>query len=131
MQKNTMRDMRVADPSRPINPEAARAAVRPVKGVQSSAWIDRNNLLVMVGGAQYRNMDTIDRICGDLEPLGDTLAVVVNLQDVLATTSEGADTLSRNCQLGAGERAQFQQKRQMDVLDPEVRRVFRAQQEVR
>jgi hypothetical protein len=36
--------------------------------------------------------------------------------------------LSRNCQLGAGERAMFQQKRQLDVLDPEVRRVFRAQQ---
>jgi hypothetical protein len=102
--------------------------VRPLQGVQSSVWIDRSNLLVMVGGSQYRNMTTIDRICLALEPLGDTLGVVVNLQDVMATTSAGADTLSRNCQLGAEERALLQPKRQVDVLDPAVRRVFRAQQ---
>ena len=128
MQKDMMRSMRLADPSRPIDHEAARAAVRPLQGVSSSVWIDRSNLLVMVGGGQYRSMDTIDRVCLALEPLGDTLSVVVNVQDVTATTSEGADTLSRNCQLGAGERAMFQQKRQVDVLDPEVRQVFRAQQ---
>lgn len=102
MHRNLMRNMRLADSQRPINPEAARAAVRPLKGVQSAVWIDRSNLLVMVGGRKYRSMDIIDRICGVLEPLGDTLAVVVNLQDVFATTSEGADTLSRNCQLGGG-----------------------------
>lgn len=130
MHKNTMRDMRLADPSRPINPEAARAAVRPLAGVQSVVWIDRSNLLVMVSGGPYRSMKTIDTVCAALEPLGDTLSVVVNLQDVMATTSEGADTLSRNCQLGAGERAMFQQRRQMDVLDPEIRRVFRGQQGV-
>lgn len=128
MHKNMMRDMRLADPSRPINPEAARAAVRPLPGVQSAVWIDRSNLLVLVRGSQYRSMASIDRICRSIEPLGDTLGVVVNVQDMLATTSEGADTLSRNCQLGAGERAMFQQKRQVDVLDPEVRRVFRRQQ---
>lgn len=130
MHKDMMRDMHLADPSRPINPEAARAAVRPLPGVQSVVWIDRSNLLVLVGGNQYRSMTTIDRICRSLEPLGDTLSVVVNVQDVLATTSEGADTLSRNCQLGAGERAMFQRKRQVDVLDPEVRGVFRGQQGV-
>ena len=128
MHKDMMRSMHLADPSRPIDHEAARAAVRPLQGVQSAVWIDRSNLLVMVGGGQYRSMDTIDRVCLALEPLGDTLGVVVNVQDVTATTSEGADTLSRNCQLGAGERAVLQQKRQVDVLDPEVRRVFRAQQ---
>lgn len=128
MHKNLMRDMRLADPTRRIDLENARAAVRPLTGVQSSVWIDRQNLLVMVGGSQYRSMAMIDRVCLALEPLGDTLAVVVNLQDVTATTSEGADTLSRNCQLGAGERATLQPKRQMDVLDPELRRVFRAQQ---
>ncbi|TPG51429.1 hypothetical protein EAH75_04075 [Rhodanobacter glycinis] len=131
MQKDTMRSMHLADPSRRIDHEAARAAVRPVQGVQSSVWIDNANLLVMVGGSQYRNMTTIDNVCLALEPLGDTLSVVVNVQDVMATTSEGSDTLSRNCQLGAGERAMFQQKRQVDVLDPEVRRAFRAQQGVR
>ncbi|MEO6800149.1 MAG: hypothetical protein ABI178_09445 [Rhodanobacter sp.] len=128
MHKNLMHDMRLADSSRLINPEAARAAVRPLQGVQSVVWIDRGNLLVLVGGSQYRSMASIDRICRSLEPLGDTLGVVVNVQDVMATTSEGADTVSRNCQLAAGERAMLQPKRQMDVLDPEVRRVFRGQQ---
>jgi hypothetical protein len=128
MHKNRMRDMRLADPSRRIDHEAARAAVRPLAGVQSTVWIDNANLLVLVGGSQYRSMATIDNICLALEPLGDTLSVVVNVQDVMATTSEGTDTLSRNCQLGAEERAMFQQKRQVDVLDPDVRRVFREQQ---
>ena len=131
MHKDMMRSMHLPDPSRPINHEAARAAVRPLQGVQSVVWIDRSNLLVMVGGGSYRSMDTIDDICLALEPLGDTLGVVVNLQDVMATTSEGADTLSRNCQLRAGQRAMLQPKRQVDVLDPEVRRVFRAQQQTR
>ena len=128
MHKDMMRSIHLADPSRPIDHESARAAVRPLQGVSSSAWIDRSNLLVMVGGGQYRNMDTIDRVCLALEPLGDTLAVVVNVQDVTATTSEGADTLSRNCQLAEGERGLLQPKRQVDVLDPKLRRAFRAQQ---
>lgn len=128
MHKNMMRDMNLADSSRPINAEAARAAVRPLKGVQSAVWIDRSNLLVLVGGGQYRSMDTIDRVCRALEPLGDTLAVVVNVQNMMATTSAEADTLSRNCQLEAGERAMFQRKRHVDLLDPEVRRVFQGQQ---
>jgi len=128
MHKDMMRSMHLADPSRRIDHEAARAAVRPLPGVRSAVWIDNANLLVAVGGAQYRSMATIDNVCLALEPLGDTLSVVVNVQDMMATTSEGADTLSRNCQLGAGERAMFQQKRQVDVLDPEARRVFRAQQ---
>lgn len=128
MQKNMMRDMRLPDPSRPIDHEAARAAVRPLPGVRSVAWVDRVNLLVLVGGGQYRSMGTIDRVCRALEPLGDTLAVVVNVQDMMATTSAGADSLSRNCQLETGERALLQPKRQVDALDPELRRVFRAQQ---
>ena len=128
MHKDMMRSMHLADPSRPINHEAAAAAVRPLQGVQSSVWIDHGNLLVMVGGEQYRSMDTIDRVCVALEPLGNTLSVVVNVQNVMATTSEEADTLSRNCQLAEGERGLLQPKRQVDVLDPEVRRVFRAQQ---
>ncbi|OOG49305.1 hypothetical protein B0E52_01235 [Rhodanobacter sp. C06] len=128
MHHDMMRSMRLADPSRTIDHEAARAALRPLPGVRSSVWIDRGNLMVLVGGAQYRSMAMIDRICLALEPLGDTLAVVVNMQDMTATTSEGADTLSRNCQLGAGERAMLQPKRQVDALDPEVRRVFREQQ---
>jgi hypothetical protein len=128
MHKNMMRDMRLADPSPPINHEAVRAAVRPLPGVQSSVWSDRSNRQVMVGGGQYRNVHAIDRICRALEPLGDILSVAVDVQDVTATTSEGADTISRNGQLGAEERAMFQHKRQVDALDLKVRRVFRSQQ---
>lgn len=36
----------------------------------------------MVGDARHRSMDMIDQVCLALEPLGDTLAVVVNVQDV-------------------------------------------------
>lgn len=122
------RSIRLPDPSRPINHEAARAAVRPLAGVRSSVWIDQSNLIVMVNGAQYRNMATIDRVCNALAPLGDTLAVVVNLQDVTATTSQGADTLSRNCQLPEGQRALMQRNRKIDVLDPATRRAFEAEQ---
>lgn len=128
MQHDMLRSMRVPDASRPVDHEAARAAIRDLEGVRSSAWVDRTNLLVLVGGGRYRSMATIDRICLALEPLGDTLAVVVNLQDVTATTPEGADTLSRNCQLPEGQQAFMQTKRRMDVVDPELRRVFRAQQ---
>ena len=51
MHKDMMRDMRLADPSRRIDHEAARAAVRPLQGVQSAVWIDNANLLVLVGGS--------------------------------------------------------------------------------
>lgn len=128
MQKDMLRSMKVADSSRPIDHEAARVALRSLEGIRSAVWIDRENLLVAVGGANYRSMDTIDRVCLALEPLGDTLAVVVNVQDMTATTSDGADTLSRNCQLQEGERAQLQRKRQVDVLDPAMRKIFKAQQ---
>lgn len=122
------KSIKLPDPSRPISHEAARAAVRPLPGVRSSVWIDQSNLIVMVDGAQYRNMETIDRVCNALAPLGDTLAVVVNLQDVTATTSEGADTLSRNCQLPEGQRALMQRNRKIDALDPATRRAFEAEQ---
>lgn len=123
------RSIKLPDPARPIDHEAARAAVRPLPGVRSSAWMDQSNLIVMVDGAQYRSMDTVDRVCDALAPMGDTLAVVVNLQNVAATNSHEADTLSRNCQLPEGERAFMQPKRQIDALDPETRREFEAQQQ--
>src|SRR3546814_5195173 len=43
MHKDMMRSMHLPDPSRPINHEAARTAVRPLQGVQSSAWIDQRS----------------------------------------------------------------------------------------
>jgi len=122
------RSIKLPDPARPVDHEAARAAVRPLVGVRSSVWMDRSNLIVMVDGAQYRSAETINRVCNALAPLGDTLAVVVNVQNVNAKTSQEADTLSRNCQLPEGERAFLQPKRQIDALDPATRRAFEAQQ---
>lgn len=126
--KDILHDARIPDPARPIDHEAARAAVRPLTGVRSVVWMDHNNLLVMVGGAAYRDMAMVDRVCDALDPLGDTLAVVVNVQDVTATTSEGADAVSRNCQLPEGQRAFLQPKRQIEALDPATRKAFKAQQ---
>ena len=110
------RSMRVPDVNRPIDHEAARAAVRPLPGVRSAIWLDQTNFVVMVNGAEQRSMDMIDRVCLTLEPLGDTLAVVVNLQDVTAKDPDAAMTLSRNCQLPEGQRAFLQAKRQVDAV---------------
>jgi hypothetical protein len=131
MASDITRSARMADPMRPINPEAARAAARTIHGVRSAIWLDRANLVVMVAGAQYRNMDMIDEVCLALEPLGDTLAIVVNVQDVTATTPDSAHTLSRNCQLGEGERAFLQKKREVDVVSKELRETFKGMQETR
>jgi hypothetical protein len=73
-------------------------------------------------------MAMIDRVCVALEPLGDTLAVVVNLQDATAKNGDEAMTLSRNCQLPEGQRAFLQAKRQVDVVSPELRAQFKDQQ---
>jgi hypothetical protein len=128
MTRDILHDAHVPDASRPINREAARAAIQPLAGVRSVVWIDHDNLLVMVGGAQYRNMDMVDRACDALAPLGDTMGVVVNVQDATATTSEAADAVSRNCQLPEGQRAFMQPKRRIEALDPEIRKAFKAQQ---
>ena len=122
------RSVRMADPHRPIDHEAARAAVRPLAGVRSVVWLDTSNFIVMVDGQRYRSMDMIDQVCVALEPLGDTLAVVVNVQDATAKNGDEAMTLSRNCQLPEGQRALMQAKRQMDVVAPEVREQFKKMQ---
>lgn len=122
------RSMRIADAARPIDHEAARAAVRPLPGVRTAVWLDTANFVVMVDGQQHRSFDMIDRVCLALEPLGDTLAVVVNVQDVTAKNPDAATTLSRNCQLPEGQRALLQAKRQVDVVSPELRRQFKEMQ---
>lgn len=128
MARDFSRSIRLRDVSRPIDREAARATVRPMQGARSVIWLDADNLVVMVNGQQYRDMDMIDRICVVLEPLGDTLGVVVNLQDVNARNGDEATTLSRNCQLPEGERALLQARRQVDVVAPEVREQFKKMQ---
>jgi hypothetical protein len=128
MAHDMARSLKVQDATRPIDHESARAAVRPLPGVRSAIWLDRENLAVMVAGQQYRTMDMIDRVCVALEPLGDTLGVVVNLQDATARNGDEATTLSRNCQLGEGDRALFQAKRKVDVIDPQTREAFKRMQ---
>lgn len=79
-QDDVRRSIRLADPARAVDRESARAAARQVDGVRSVAWIDHENLMVIVASNQARSQAVIDAICMQLEPLGDTLGVVVNLQ---------------------------------------------------
>lgn len=123
-----MRGARIPDARRPIHPERARAAVAKLEGVRSVVWMDRSNLIVMVDGQSWRSQRMINRVCRSLEPLGDTLAVVVNLQDVTAETVADARTLSRNCRLPTGQRALLQRNRQIDVVSEEDQAAFDAQQ---
>ena len=122
------RSARIRDVMRPVDHEAARVAIRPLPGVRSAIWADADNLLVMVDGQKHRSMGMIDQVCLALEPLGDTLGVVVNLQDVAAKNGDEATTLSRNCQLPEGERAFMQAKRQVDAVSPELREQFKKMQ---
>ena len=129
MHQDLMRAMKLADASRPIDREAGRAVARAMPGVRSANWIDRYNLLVRVDSAELRSQQTIDELCVRLEPLGDTLAVVVHLQDATPATRDGMDTLSRNCQLAPGDHAFMQRPRRLDVLDPAIRAQQRADTE--
>ncbi|MCD9030253.1 hypothetical protein LDO32_00690 [Luteimonas sp. Y-2-2-4F] len=121
MNEDFRRSIRLADPSRPVDREAARMAARRVEGVRTVAWIDRENLLAIVGRNEQRSQATIDAICLQLAPLGDTLGVVVNLQSGAATNGDDLEILSRNCQLAPGERAMLQRHRQVDVIPPALR----------
>ena len=126
MHQDLMRAMKLADASRPIDREAARGIARALPGVRSANWIDRHNLLLRVDSAGLRSQQTIDDLCIRLEPLGDTLAVVVHVQNAAATTHDQMDTLSRNCQLAPGDHSLFQRARTVDVLGPGLRAQHRA-----
>jgi hypothetical protein len=115
------RSIKLADPARKVDREAARSAIRQVEGVRSVAWIDHENLLVIVSSNEARSQRTIDDICIELEPLGDTLGVVVNLQSGAARSGDELEILSRNCQLAPGDRAFMQRHRQVDVVAPQLR----------
>ena len=128
LQRDHLRSMKLADPSRKVDRESARSAARQVEGVRSVAWVDRENLFVIVNANSARTYETIDRICLALEPLGDTLGVVVNLQSGAAQTGDELEILSRNCQLEPGDRAMLSRNRQLNTLDPEMRRQHRANQ---
>ncbi len=130
MSEDMRRAMKLPDATRPIDHEAARNIARAMPEVVSAVWIDRSNFLVRVANAQARSERTIDELCYRLEPLGDTLAVVVHLQNAAPETRDGMDTLSRNCQLAMGDHAFMQSPRKVDVLDPEVRAQQRANAEL-
>jgi len=120
------KSIKLADPSRRMDREAARSAARNVDGVRSLVWIDHENLLAIVTSNEQRSQTTIDAICMQLEPLGDTLGVVVNLQSGAASTGDELEILSRNCQLAPGDRAMMQRARMVDAIDPAVRAQHRA-----
>lgn len=126
LSEDLRRAMKIPDGARRIDPERARRAALAIHGVRSASWVDGSNLLVRVDGAALRSQRTIDDVCVALEPLGDTLAVVVHVQNAAATTGEEMDTLSRNCQLREGDYAFMQRERRMDVLDPDIRAQHRA-----
>lgn len=115
------KSIKLADPTKAVDREMARAAAKSVSGVRSAVWFDRENLFAIVEQNEQKSYETIDAICMKLEPLGDTLGVVVNLQSGAATTGDDLEILSRNCQLAPGDRAMLQKNRQIDVISPEIR----------
>lgn len=128
MNDDFRKSIKLADGTRTVDRESARQAARQVAGVRSVAWIDRENLFVIVSSNQARSYATIDGICLALEPLGDTLGVVVSLQSGAATNGDELEILTRNCQLEPGDRALLSRARQIDSVDPGIRRQHRANQ---
>lgn len=122
------RSIKLADPARKVDREMARTAAKSVPGVRSVVWLDRENLFAIVDRNEQRNYYTIDAICLNLEPLGDTLGVVVNLQSGAARSGDELEILSRNCQLAPGDRAFLQHERKVDVIDPAIRAQHKANQ---
>lgn len=128
MHEDFRKAIKLADPARRVNREAARTALRDMEGLASVVWIDHENLFVLVDRNELRSHAMIDAICIRLEPLGDTLGVVVNLQSTAARTGAEQATLSRNCQLQPGDRAFMQRERQVDVVPAGIREQQRRDQ---
>lgn len=120
------RSIKLADPARAVDREKAREIAKTVPGVRSVVWFDRENLFAIVEQNEQKSYKTIDAICLKLEPLGDTLGVVVNLQSGAARNGDELEILSRNCQLEPGDRAFMQKERQIDVIDPGIRKQHKA-----
>ena len=129
MADDMRRAMKVPDANRPIHRETARTIARAMPGVRSANWLDRHNLMVRVEGAHLRTFQTIDTLCWQLEPHGDTLGVVVHLQNTAPRNRDEMDTLSRNCQLAEGDEARFVRQHQVNALDPALRAQHRANAE--
>jgi hypothetical protein len=98
--------MRLVDPGRAVDREAARTAVQQLPGVRAAGWIDRTRLLVVTVRGDAGAEAMIDTVCLRLEPLGDTVGVVVSVQDT-ASGGRPRET-SRSCRLAPGERIEPQ-----------------------
>jgi hypothetical protein len=114
------RAIKLADPARAVNREQAREVARSIDGVRSVAWVDAANLYVIVERNDLKTEQTVDRICVALEPLGDTLGVVINLQSGEARTGAELQLLVRNCQLAVGEHAFLHDRRDRNVVSDAV-----------
>ena len=126
MNEDFRKAIKLADPAQRVDRETARAAAKRVPGVRSVAWVDNTHLLAIVSHNEARTYNTIDAICLELEPLGDTLGVVVNLQSGAAISGSELEILSRNCQLAPGDEAMFQTKRQLNAVPADIRAQHRA-----
>jgi hypothetical protein len=93
--------MRLIDPGRTVDREAARVAVQQLSGVRAAGWIDRTRLLVVTAGDGRAAEAMIATVCRRLEPLGDTVGVVVSVQD---TAAGPLRETSRGCRPLPGER---------------------------
>lgn len=95
--------MRLVDPGRAVDREAARAAVQQLPGVRAAGWIDRTRLLVVTARDDAGAEAMIETVCLRLEPLGDTVGVVVSVQDA-AAGGRPRET-SRGCRSAPWEQA--------------------------
>jgi hypothetical protein len=87
-------------PLRSIDREAARAAVRPLRGVRNVFWLGDDDLVVAVDRRRSGTVDMVEQVCRALAPLGDTASIIVELQD--ATSKRAGGTLhSRTCAASA------------------------------
>lgn len=111
--------------ARPIDHEAARAALRALSGIRSASWLDEADLAVTVEGESSRSVATVERVCDALASLGDTLALVIHVQAATAAEPDAASTLSRNCQQPEVQLAFLQKKREVDVALPALGSAFK------
>lgn len=129
MSEDMRKAMKLADPARRIDQEAGRNAARTVPGVRSATWLDRTHLLVRVDDLSLRTQATIDEVCYRLQPLGDTLGVVVHVQSATGRKPGDLDGIARNCQLEPGDSAFAQTDRRLNALDPAIREQHRRNNE--
>ncbi len=91
------KSIKLADPTRVVDRESARAAAALVDGVSVLTWVGNEKLLAIVSRNDARSVMTINAICSQLEPIGDTQGIVVSVQ-IAAKSSGQRDVLSRDCQ---------------------------------